>query len=103
MTSFVVTRDFRTPTCVNKLSPIQIFVFDSLYPSVSSCVKRQIAALLATKHNVITLKHMDVQMQSGTYDMLSNSTVELSSEEASMQTSKCLHCANKVEVVVGYI
>ena len=31
-------------------------------------MKRQIAALLETKHNVITLKHMDVQMQSGTYD-----------------------------------
>ena len=35
---------------------------------ISSCVKRQIAALLATKHKIITLKHMDVQMQSGTYD-----------------------------------
>ena len=31
-------------------------------------MKRQIAALLATKHSVITLKHMDVQIQSGTYD-----------------------------------
>ena len=46
----------------------EIFVFDSLYHTVSSCMKRQIAALLETKHNVITLKHMDVQMQSGTYD-----------------------------------
>ena len=46
----------------------EVFVYDSLYPSVSSCVKRQIAALLATKHKIITLKHMDVQMQSGTYD-----------------------------------
>ena len=36
--------------------------------------------------------------------MLSNSTVEPSSGEASMLTSKCLpDCANKVEVVVGYI
>ena len=46
----------------------EIFVFVSLYPSASSCVKRQIAALLATKLNVITLKHIDVQIQSGTYD-----------------------------------
>ena len=36
--------------------------------SVSSCVKRQITALLATKHSIITLKHMDIQMQSGTYN-----------------------------------
>ena len=36
----------------------EIFVFDSLYHTVSSCMKRQIAALLETKHNVITLKHM---------------------------------------------
>ena len=46
----------------------EVFVYNSLYPSVSSCMKRQIAALLATKHKIITLKHMDVQMQSGTYD-----------------------------------
>ena len=46
----------------------EVLVYDSLYPSVSSCVKRQIAALLATDHDKITLKHMDVQMQSGTYD-----------------------------------
>ena len=31
-------------------------------------MKRQIAALLATDHDEITLRHMNVQMQSGTYD-----------------------------------
>lgn len=35
-----------------------------MHPSISSSVKRQIAALLATDHNKITLKNMDVQMQS---------------------------------------
>ena len=30
-------------------------------------MKRQIAALLATDHDEITLRHMNVQMQSGTY------------------------------------
>ena len=46
----------------------ELLVYDSLYPSISSSVKRQIAALLATDHDEITLRHMNVQMQSGTYD-----------------------------------
>ena len=46
----------------------ELLVYDSLYPSISSSVKRQIAALLATDHDEITLRHMNVQMQSSTYD-----------------------------------
>ncbi len=39
-----------------------------MYPSVSYCVKRQVAALLVPGQEKIVLKHMDVQMQSGSYD-----------------------------------
>ena len=46
----------------------EVFVYDSLYCSVSSSVKAQIACLLATKKEKIELKFIDVQMQSGKYD-----------------------------------
>lgn len=46
----------------------EVLVFDSLYPSVSSSVKRQVAALLATDHDKVTLKYKKVQMQSRIYD-----------------------------------
>ena len=45
-----------------------VFVYDSLYCSVSSSVKAQIAYLLATKKEKIELKFIDVQLQSGKYD-----------------------------------
>ena len=48
--------------------PTEVFVYDSLYPCASTNIKRQIAALLATPSDKITLKFVDVQMQSGTYD-----------------------------------
>lgn len=43
----------------------EALTYDSMHPSISSSDKRQSAALLATNHNKITLKNMDVQMQSG--------------------------------------
>ena len=46
----------------------EVFVYDSMYPCVSDIVKRQIAALLATKEKEIKLKFVDVQKQSGGYD-----------------------------------
>ena len=39
-----------------------------MYPNVSTIVKSQIAALLATKNKEIKLRFMDVQKQSGGYD-----------------------------------
>ncbi len=52
----------------NGAQEAEVLVYDSMYPSVSSCVKKQIAALLAPGQEKIALKHMDVQMQSGSYD-----------------------------------
>lgn len=46
----------------------EVFIYDSLYCSVSPSVKAQIACLLATRKELIELKFMDVQMQSGKYD-----------------------------------
>ena len=45
-----------------------VCTYDSMYPSVSTIVKSQIAALLATKNKEIKLRFMDVQKQSGGYD-----------------------------------
>ena len=46
----------------------EVFVFDSMYASVSTKVKHQIAALLATQSKTIKLSFVDVQKQSGRYD-----------------------------------
>ena len=46
----------------------EVFVFDSMYASVSTKVKHQIAALLATQTKAIKLSFVDVQKQSGGYD-----------------------------------
>ena len=43
-------------------------VFDSMYASVSTKVKHQIAALLATQSKTIKLSFVDVQKKSGGYD-----------------------------------
>ena len=43
----------------------EVFVYDSLFNSVTPIVKQQIAAILFTEQNTIDLKVMDVQMQSG--------------------------------------
>ena len=43
-------------------------MYDSLYSWASECVQCQIATLLASPSRHITLKFVDVQMQSGTYD-----------------------------------
>ena len=49
-------------------SPAEILVYDSMYPSVGSHSKKQIAALLCSKEKELRLLMMDVQMQSGGYD-----------------------------------
>lgn len=48
--------------------PSEVFMYDSMYSGASECVQCQIATLLASPSSHITLKFMDVQMQSGTYD-----------------------------------
>ena len=45
-----------------------IFVYDSLYPTVNSTTKRQIAALFATPAPRISLQFVDCQVQKGTND-----------------------------------
>ena len=57
-----------TVSTIGAQHPAEVLVYDSLYPCASSDIKRQIAALLATSASTITLKYIDVQMQSGTYD-----------------------------------
>ena len=46
----------------------EVCIYDSMYPSVSTIVKSQIAALLPTKNKEIKLRFMDVQKQCGGYD-----------------------------------
>ena len=46
----------------------QIFVYDSLYPSVGPCSQRELAALLACKEKVINVSQMNVQSQDGGSD-----------------------------------
>ena len=46
----------------------EVKIFDSLYCTLSPALKRQIAALLATKEHKISVHFMDVQMQAGGSD-----------------------------------
>ena len=46
----------------------EVKIFDSLYCTLSPALKRQIAALLATKERKISVHFMDVQMQAGSSD-----------------------------------
>ena len=46
----------------------EVFIFDSLYCSVSQSVKNQIAAILATTSKRIQLNFVSVQQQSGGCD-----------------------------------
>ena len=45
-----------------------VLVYDSMYRSASSSLRRQVAALLATQESEIPLSFIDVQMQSGGSD-----------------------------------
>ena len=56
-----------TVTTIGTKHP-EVLVFDSLCACALTLAKAQIASLLATQHPVITLKFVDLQMQSGTYD-----------------------------------
>ena len=46
----------------------EVLVYDSLYPTVSTCVHKQIAALLHTNKRKIKIKIMDMQIQAGNCD-----------------------------------
>lgn len=46
----------------------EVQVFDSLYTTCPSECKAQIAAMLATEHSSLKLKHMNAQMQAGQDD-----------------------------------
>ena len=46
----------------------EVFVYDSMYLSIGSHTRNQIAALMACKENDIVLQMMDVQLQTGRYD-----------------------------------
>ena len=46
----------------------EVLVYDSLYPTVSTCVHKQIAALLHTNKRKIKIKIMDMQIQADTCD-----------------------------------
>ena len=43
-------------------------MYDSLYPTVNTCVHKQIAALVHTNKREIRIKIMDMQIQAGTCD-----------------------------------
>ena len=57
-----------TITNLGAESKDEVLVYDSLYPSVSTCVHKQIAALLHTSSREIRVKIMDMQIQAGTCD-----------------------------------
>lgn len=46
----------------------EIEVYDSRYPSIGACIRKQIAALLSSHEEKIIVKMMDVQMQAGGCD-----------------------------------
>ena len=50
------------------VSADQIRVYDSLYPSIGSFTKRQIAAILQSSNSEIHVEMMDIHLQSGTFD-----------------------------------
>ena len=43
----------------------EVYVYDSMYPSVGTYTKKQVTSILYTKKKAIKLKIMDVQMQAG--------------------------------------
>ena len=46
----------------------EVYVYDSMYPSVGTYTKKQVASILCSKKKAIKLKIMDVQMQAGGCD-----------------------------------
>ena len=46
----------------------EVYVYDSMYPSVGTYTKKQIASILCTEQSEIELHIMDVQMQAGGSD-----------------------------------
>ena len=46
----------------------EVYVYDSMYPSVGTYTKKEVASILCTKKKAIKLKIMDVQMQAGGSD-----------------------------------
>ena len=46
----------------------KIRVYDSLYPSIGSLTKHQIAAIMHSSSPEVEVEMMDVHLQAGTYD-----------------------------------
>ena len=46
----------------------EVYVYDSMYPSVGTYTKKQVASILCSKRKAIKLNIMDVQMQAGGCD-----------------------------------
>ena len=57
-----------TVSTIEATSPTEVFVYDSMYVSTNTNVKRQIAAIMARPEETITVKMMDVQKQAGGSD-----------------------------------
>ena len=54
-----------TISTIEATSSTEVFVYDSMYASISTNVKQQIAAIMARPEEKITVKMMDVQIQAG--------------------------------------
>ena len=57
-----------TISTIEATSPTEVFVYDSMYTTISTNVKRQIAAIMARPEEKITVNMMDVQKQAGGSD-----------------------------------
>ena len=57
-----------TISTIEAASPTEVFVYDSMYASINTNVKRQIAAIMARPEEKMTVKIMDVQKQAGGSD-----------------------------------
>ena len=74
----------------------EVSVYDSMYPTVSTHAKRQIASLLVTSQKEIKLRHMDVQMQSGGYDCGLFAIAFATALADGEQPGRCLFDQNKM-------
>ena len=54
-----------TISTIEATSSTEVFIYDSMYASMSTNVKQQIAAIMARPEEKITVKMMDAQKQAG--------------------------------------
>ena len=57
-----------TISTIEATSSTEVFIYDSMYASISTNVKQQIAAIMARPEEKITVKMMDAQKQAGGSD-----------------------------------